>query len=118
MKLSAHLDGLDTLARRLARLGDAVAPPAVAAAADALAQTAERTRGVSGATAPLVRAGTSTRRTLGVADPAAVARELGTLDQPPAPWLAPALPAARGPMRAAARRAVARAISGRAPEKR
>ena len=127
MKLSIDLVGLDSLARRLANLGETVVAPTVEAATDALAQEAERSREVSGATAPLVRAGTSRRRTLGVADPAAVARELGTLDQPPAPWLAPALPAARGSMRAAVRtrvrdlvaahagkhkRPVARAISG------
>ncbi|MBX3550191.1 MAG: hypothetical protein AB7O46_07570 [Xanthobacteraceae bacterium] len=52
-----------------------------------------------------------TRRVVGSNDPADAAREFGTLDQPPSPWLAPVLPLALEPMRAAARTAAARAVS-------
>ncbi len=39
------------------------------------------------------------------------AREFGTLEQSASPWLAPVLPLARGPMRAAVQGTVARALS-------
>lgn len=43
------------------------------------------------------------RRIVGSSDPADAAREFGTLKQPASPWLAPVLPLAFEPMRAAAR---------------
>ncbi|MBX3519041.1 MAG: hypothetical protein KF835_03380 [Xanthobacteraceae bacterium] len=52
-----------------------------------------------------------TRRMVGSNDPADAAREFGTLTQPPSPWLAPVLPLALEPMRAAATAAAARAVS-------
>ncbi|MBX3514319.1 MAG: hypothetical protein KF826_13430 [Xanthobacteraceae bacterium] len=51
------------------------------------------------------------RSVVGSNDPVDAAREFGTLDQPPSPWLAPVLPLALEPMRAAARTAAARAVS-------
>lgn len=51
------------------------------------------------------------QRIVGSNDPADAAREFGTLDQPPSPWLAPVLPLALEPMRAAAIIAAARAFS-------
>jgi hypothetical protein len=111
----ARIAGLDTLGRRLAAIGEAAADSAVAAAADALTQELERVREPEGLP-PLARDGVPRRRRIVARDPASVARELGTLDTPPAPWLAPVLPGARRPMRAAAQaqvRAVARALSRR-----
>lgn len=52
-----------------------------------------------------------TRRFVGSSDLEDIAREFGTLEKSPSPWLAPVLPLARGPMRAAVTRAAARAIS-------
>ena len=43
------------------------------------------------------------RRSVGSSDPSGAAREFGTLEQAPSPWLAPVLPLALEPMRAAAR---------------
>ncbi|MCC6946943.1 MAG: hypothetical protein IT539_04165 [Bradyrhizobiaceae bacterium] len=54
----------------------------------------------------MVRAGRS-RFALASAD----AQELGTLDQPPAPWLASVLPAARAKVRAAMKSVAARTLS-------
>jgi hypothetical protein len=48
---------------------------------------------------------------VGSSNPADYAREFGTLDQTPVPWLAPVLPLALEPMRAAANHAAARAVS-------
>jgi hypothetical protein len=53
------------------------------------------------------------RRTVGSADPADAAREFGTLERSPSPWLAPVLPLALEPMRAAADASAARALSRR-----
>ena len=101
MKPRARISGLDTLGRRLVAIGEAVAVPAVAAATEALTQELERVREPEGLP-PLARDGVPRRRRIVAADPASVVRELGTLDTPPAPWLAPVLPGARRPMRAAA----------------
>lgn len=51
------------------------------------------------------------QRFVGSRSAADAAREFGTLEQNPSPWLAPALPLALEPMRAAATRAAARAVS-------
>jgi hypothetical protein len=53
----------------------------------------------------------ASRRSVGSSDPVDAARERGTLTQTPSPWLAPVLPLALEPMRAAANSAVARAVS-------
>jgi hypothetical protein len=97
----AHFAGLDAFGRRLAAIATATAAPAAAAAADALHHELERVRERDGLP-PLARDGAARRRRIVAADPASVARELGTFDQAPAPWLAPVLPGARRPMRAAA----------------
>jgi hypothetical protein len=102
VNLSARLVGLEQVFGRLARLGDALAGPAIAASTDALAQEIEQARDAEGLSVPLVRDASARRSSLGVTDPAAIAQELGTLEQAPAPWLAPALPAALGQVRAAA----------------
>lgn len=111
MNLSARLVGIEQLFGRLTKLGDALAGPAVSASTDALAQEIERARDAEGFDAPLVREQSARRSSLGVSDPAAIAQELGTLDQAPAPWLAPATQAARGPVRATVSSAVARTLS-------
>ena len=118
MKLSADLIGLDPLMRRLAKLGETIAAPAVEAATDALAHELERAREVAGLTEPLMQDGNARRHRIGASDIPSVARELGSLLEPPAPWLAPALPAARRPMRAAVNAAAARALSGLSPRVR
>lgn len=51
------------------------------------------------------------QRFVGSSNVADAAREFGTLEQNPSPWLAPVLPLALEPMRAAATRAAARAVS-------
>jgi hypothetical protein len=110
VKLTAKISGIEIL-RGLARLEDALANAALDAATDALVREAERARTAAGLAGSIERDGTARRRLIGSRDPAAVARELGTLERPPAPWLAPVLPAVRATLRAAALQAVARAIS-------
>jgi hypothetical protein len=112
MKLSASVHGADAIGRRLAALADAAATAAADAATEVLFQELERVRRREGF-APLVRDGAGTRRRIAAPDPVAIAREEGTLEEPAAPWLAPVLPGARRPMRAAALAAVARTISRR-----
>lgn len=85
-----------------ARLRDAVAD----AAAEAFCNEVERAAGVTPFIAKL-----GTRRVVGSASAEDAASEFGALDQPPTPWLAPVLPLAREPMRAAARTAAVRAVS-------
>ncbi len=111
MKVRAQIRGLDGLGRRLAQIAEAAAAPAVEAAADALARELARARESEGLSAPLLRTGTPRRRRVGSNDPESLGRELGSPVRAPAPWLTPVLPGARSPMRAAARNAVARAIS-------
>ncbi len=111
MNLSANLLGLDQIVRSLKNFGDSVAPPAVDAAAYALAEEIEKSRPAGSFGTPLDRTGEGARREIGASDPVFVARELGTLETDAAPWLAPSLPAAKSPMRAAVVTAVARAIS-------
>jgi hypothetical protein len=95
----------------LKQFGEAVAAPAAQAAVDALAATIEETRRANGLAAPLERQGEGARHVVGISDAASIAREFGTLEQDAAPWLAPSLPTARSPMRAAVQTAVARALS-------
>jgi hypothetical protein len=101
VKVSVLIGGA-TLRPRLARLGERVAAAALDAASDALADEAERAREAAGLSGQIVRDGMARRRLIGSRDPASVARELGTLGVPPAPWLAPVAPAARAGLRAAA----------------
>lgn len=111
MNVSARLRGLDEVANGLRKFGEAVATPAVQAAVDALAATIDEARRANGLAAPLERQGEDDRHVVGASDTASVAHELGTPEQDATPWLAPSLPAARSPMRAAAQTAVARALS-------
>lgn len=113
MKIRAQIQGLDSLGPRLTKIAEAAVVPAIEAAADALAHELERARQREGLSAPLSRTGTPRRRRVGAADPESLGRELGSPVRAPAPWLTPVLPGARSPMRAAARNAVARAISRR-----
>lgn len=111
MKLSANASGFEPLFRRLRQLSRIVAEAASAAATNALAREVERSNDAGGISAPLLRAQIGTRDFVGMNEPEAVERELGTLTQDATPWLAPVLPAARGPMRAAAVSAAARALT-------
>ena len=117
MKLRAQIRGLD-FGRRLAQIAEVAASPAIKAAADALAGELARARESEGLSAPLVRGGTPRRVRVGANDPESLGRELGSPVRAPAPWLTPVLPGARSPMRAAARNAVARAISTRSSARR
>jgi len=85
-----------------ADIRDAVAD----AAAEALRNEVERTAGI----APVIE-NVGHRRLVGSASAEDAAREFGTLEQTATPWLAPVLPLAREPMRAAALSAAARAVS-------
>lgn len=110
MKIAARISGPGAL-RSIARMESALAESALDAAADALGREAGRAREAAGIAAPLTRERAARRLLIGTRDTAAVAQELGTLDRPPASWLAPVLPAARAKVRAAAQAAVARALS-------
>lgn len=111
MNFTANLRGLDQILGGLKKFGSSVAAPAADAATEALVNEIARTRKNDGLDASLDLSGEGARREVGASDPASVAREFGTLETDPAPWLAPSLPAAQGPMRAAVVTAVARAIS-------
>lgn len=110
MKLSADIVS-GGLRKRLERLLAGLEPAALDAVADALAAELANARGREALHAPLVRGANARRRSVGANDPDSIAREFGSPTEPPAPWLAPVLPAARAPMRAAALKAVARALS-------
>lgn len=110
MKLAAHL-AAGPLGRRFARLQGEIENAALDAASDALAAEMTAARGREALHAPLLRSADARRRLVGAGDADSVTRELGSPSEPPAPWLAPVLPAARAPMRAAVLRAVARALS-------
>ena len=112
MKFSARLAGR-SLERRFERMQRALEVAAIGAAAEALAILVELEREREGLRAPLQRTSAGKRRFVGAGDSESLARELGSPGQAPAPWLAPSLPGARAPMRAAALLAVARALSGR-----
>jgi hypothetical protein len=111
VKFSADSRGLDRLAADLTKLARALTEPAVEAATDALASTVAQSRQEQALDPALIPSGEGPRRLLGASDRESIARELGSLDFEATPWLAPSLPAARGPMRAAVHAAVARAIS-------
>ncbi len=85
-----------------AKLRDAVTD----AAADALQEEIAHVAGVSS-----FNAKQGGRRVVGSGSAEDAAREFGTLAEPATPWLAPILPLAREPMRAAAQSAAARAVS-------
>jgi hypothetical protein len=105
MKLRAiHSSG--RLLRRL-RIGDhAVREAAVDAAADVLRAELQRESGNAISVEPR-----GSRRAVGSYDADLAAQEFGTIEQTPSPWLAPVLPLALEPMRAAANAAAARAVS-------
>lgn len=111
MNLSADLRGLDRITDGLKKFAVTLAAPAAQAATGALATTINETRRANGLPAPLEQEGEGACRAISVSDPASIAREFGTLEQNATPWLAPSLPTARSPMRAAAQTAVARALS-------
>jgi hypothetical protein len=102
--------------KQLTRLLAGLAPAVLDAAADALAKELEHARRSEGLHAPLLREGDARGRSVGANDPDSIAREFGSPTEPPAPWLAPVLPAARAPLRAAVFQAVARALSRRRPQ--
>jgi hypothetical protein len=105
------LSGLDRISKNLKSLANALEASLAKAAGDALAETLRGTREAGGLDAPLGRTGEGVRQIVGASDPESIAREFGSLDTEAAPWLAPSLPAAQGPMRAAIATAAARAIS-------
>lgn len=114
MKLRATLNGFERVLRTVRHLGHASAQAAGMAAADALSVEIERTKEVDAISAPLIRMRSGNRHSIGIEDAAAVERELGSLTNEPSPWLAPVLPAARGPMRAAAAAGVRELLAGHA----
>ena len=111
MNFSMKLSGLDQIGKSLKILADALQASTAKAAGDAFAKTASETRKAGGLNAPLDRTGEGARQIVGASDPESIAREFGSLDIEATPWLAPSLPAAQGPMRAAIATAAARAIS-------
>lgn len=111
MKFTARFDDAGRLSRRLTKLASDIAPAATDAAAGALAEVLQHAREDAGLSAPLLRGASGRNRSVGMNDDASLTREFGTFDTDPTPWLAPSLPAARRPMRAAAATAVARALS-------
>jgi hypothetical protein len=111
VNLSADLRGLDRVTDGLKKFSATLAAPAAQAATDALATTINETRRANGLTASLEQEGEGASRAISARDAASIAREFGTLEQDATPWLAPSLPTARSPMRAAAQTAVARALS-------
>jgi hypothetical protein len=95
-----------SFARRL-RAADAVLrDAALDAAAEALRSELQNRTGTN---ISLISQGP--RRIVGSSNPNDAAREFGTLEQTPTPWLAPVLPLALEPMRAAVNNAAARAVS-------
>lgn len=109
------------LLRRLRAADSVLREAALDAAAEALRGELARESGSA-----IVIATQGARRSVGSTDISDAAREFGTLEQAPSPWLAPVLPLALEPMRAAAnvrvrevfaahvgnKKAAARALSG------
>jgi hypothetical protein len=116
MKLSAGFD-VRGLSRGFARVARTIEQTSIDAVADVLAVELARVREGEGLHAALVRERSEGRRLVGANDPESIAREFGTLDQAPMPWLAPNLPAVRAsaPMRAATSKLAARALSRHRP---
>lgn len=94
------------LLQRLRGVDSALREAAIDAAAEALREELQREH-----TNPIFVAPQGSRREVGSPDAADAAREFGTLEQTPLPWLAPVLPLALEPMRAAVDAAAARAVS-------
>jgi hypothetical protein len=105
MKLRAVL-APGRLLRKLRSADSALREAALDAAAEALRGELSRESGNV-----IAVNSEASRRSVGSLDPVDAAREFGTLEQAPSPWLAPVLPLALEPMRAAANSAVARAVS-------
>lgn len=101
------------LLRRLRAADSMLREAAADAAADALKDELRRAGGNAIAVQPQ-----GARRAVGSNDPRDAVREFGTQTQIPSPWLAPALPTALEPMRAAADATVARAFFKLAKQKR
>ncbi len=101
------------LLRRLRAADAALREAAADAAADALKDELQHAGGSAVSVQPR-----GARRAVGSNDPRDAAREFGTLTQIPSPWLAPALPTALEPMRAAVEATVARAFFKLAKQKR
>jgi len=116
MKLTARFD-MRALSHGFARVARTIEQTALDTVADALADELARVREREGLHAPLSREQSERRRLIGANDPQSIAREFGTLDQAPMPWLAPNLPAVRASasMRAATSKLAARALSGNRP---
>jgi hypothetical protein len=105
VKLRAiHTSG--QLLRRLHSADTRLREAAADAAAEELRTELERSSGNAISVWPR-----GPRRAVGISDADAAAREFGTFEQSPSPWLAPVLPLALEPMRAAANAAAARAVS-------
>lgn len=105
MKLRAGYSG-GGLLRRLRSADSALREAVTDIAAEALKRELSR----SGTNSIRVQS-QGVRRSVGSSDPVDAAREFGSLTQTPSPWLAPVLPTALEPMRAAANNAAARAVS-------
>jgi hypothetical protein len=94
------------LFRRLRSADSKLREAAIDAAAEALQDELQRAGANTISVQPL-----GPRRSVGSLDPSDAAREFGTQTQTPSPWLAPVLPLAREPMRAAAKTAAVRVFS-------
>lgn len=94
------------LLQRLRGADSALREAATDAGAEALRTELQREH-----TNPILVVPQGSRRTVGSPNTADAAREFGTLTQMPTPWLAPVLPLALEPMRAAVDAAAARAVS-------
>jgi hypothetical protein len=94
------------LLRRLRAADTRLREAAADAAAEALRTELEHSSGNAISVRPR-----GPHRAVGSSDAGLAAREFGTLEQSPSPWLAPVLPLALEPMRAAANAAAARAVS-------
>jgi hypothetical protein len=111
MKIGVTLSGADALRRGLSARAKLIAGDAADAASAVLRMEVERVIERENISAPVRVDRMPSARRVAVSGAAAAEREFGTLETEPAPWLAPVLPAARGPMRAAARNAAVRANS-------
>jgi hypothetical protein len=112
MKIAARFD-MRALSSGFARVAGTVEQASLDAVAEMIADELTGARERAGLHAPLVRERSERRRLIGANDPESIAREFGTLDQSPMPWLAPNLPAARAgaSMRAVTAKVIARALS-------
>ncbi len=111
MKFGVTVTGAEPLHRKLSARAKIIAADVAEAASTALVKEIERNQDPEASFSPVAQMLKQNTRAVSVSDPDAIEREFGTLDKDPSPWLAPVLPAARGPMRAAAINAAVRAIS-------